>query len=109
MAKQNNSNDAPRYDFSSKKQMREPTIMELAAEGDVLLTEEKAPVTKNKSSPNNITKPNPYVAARPLVLQELSPLKRREVLDMEANHDTDNRFYDEFVKLVCLKGDELSL
>jgi hypothetical protein len=51
---------------------------------------------------------NPYVQARINVLLEINLMFKKEVLRMEAEGDTDNRKYQEFVRMVREEGDKLS-
>lgn len=41
---------------------------------------------------------NPYIIARKQLLNSMPQWKKNEILNMEATHNTDNRFYCDFIK-----------
>ena len=86
---------------------------------EILAKEEKAKIVKLpaavKKNPVKELKQkltadqtNPYIQARINVLLEINLMFKKEVLAMEASGDTDNRKYQEFVRMVREEGDKLS-
>jgi hypothetical protein len=47
-----------------------------------------------------------YKQARDRVLKDYPEWRRNEVLKMEADHDTDNRYYNDFVKNVIALAED---
>lgn len=96
---------------SNDKLSLEQLVKQLVAEGFELLKQEEKSI---KSSP--ATKPvqkkssvkNPYQLAREQVLAKMKDFNRNEILEMEKTNNTNNRFYEEFVKEVNALGDTLS-
>lgn len=92
-------------------QPKELTLSQLVEEGNRLLEmEEKykksAPKPTGKTSSVE-TSENPYVIARNQILKEMDEFHREEIKEMEASGNINNRFYDEFVKKVRIRGEEI--
>jgi len=47
-----------------------------------------------------------YRQARERVLKDLPEWRRNEVLEMEATHNTDNRYYNDFVRNVIALAED---
>lgn len=82
-----------------------PTIAQMLKEGNAILVDEakKSAVEEKKS-----VLTSPYAEARRLALKSMPGWKRNELLAMESKHDLENRLYNDFIKDVAKKGDELS-
>jgi hypothetical protein len=93
-------------------------IIALCAEGMMLLdAEEKAkaapamkPSTESKRLSSTLASgdKNPYIRARAQVLAKMDDAHHKQIEDMEAKGDTQNRIYAEFIKEVSKLGDKLS-
>lgn len=102
--------------------VKEPTMSELAAEGLKLLEEESlvknhkaVPITvrhiddrKKLDKALAISSTNPYVRARVMILEKLSPLAKNELAEMEKTGNINNKKYEMFVHQVAVLGDKLS-
>lgn len=90
------------------------TIAELVSEGNKLLElEVKNPSKKPtvKSSLENslaATDSNPYIRARAQILKAMPAWRQQEIEEMESKGNTNNRFYEDFVKNVTDLGNQLS-
>jgi hypothetical protein len=85
---------------------RELTIDEIAAEGEKLLAKSSTPPPVEVKRP--VSKNNPYFQARNQLLAKYPDWKQGELLKMERERNTNNRFYMEFVEEVIFLGDQLS-
>lgn len=91
-----------------------PKLQSLAqaiAEGNALLANEaKTPVKPTGCKPSIpvVTNKNPYIQARTNVLNAMTDFNRNEILTMEKEKNTINRWYDDFVRKVATEGDRLS-
>lgn len=94
-------------------------ITALCAEGMMLLdAEEKAKTkaapamkpneSKRLSSALAAGDKNAYVRARAQVLAKMTDAQHKQIEEMEAKKDTQNRIYAEFIKEVSKLGDKLS-
>lgn len=94
------------------KPTREETLDELIAAGNRLLEKDiaSAKVSPKSSSPPklDLDAKNPYLRARTTVLMDMSDQRRKRLLEMEAEKNTNNPVYDEFVRLVIKLGDQFS-
>lgn len=92
----------------------EQTIDELAAEGMKLLeveaNQKPHPPSSKKVLENALgaMSKNPYIRARLKVLHNLPAWRKAEIERMEKTGDTQNKYYQEFVKMVTDMGDSLS-
>lgn len=100
------------------------TLAELIAEGFRLLAEEeKEKKTKSPVSSQDILghtpkssledklgsmSDNPYIRARCEILKKMSAIARNEIEKMEKNGNINNRLYNDFVKNVRIRGDQLA-
>lgn len=101
---------------------KEPTMSELAAEGQKMLEEEAlsknykaVPITvrpiddrKKLDKALAISSTNPYVRARVMILEKLSPMVKNELAEMEKTGNINNKKYEMFVQQVAILGDKLS-
>lgn len=101
------------YDKLPKPDHKE-TLAELIAEGNKLLELESKKTKKTfpvKSSLENslaATDSNPYIRARAQILKAMPAWRQKEIETMESTGNTDNRFYEDFVRSVTDLGNQLS-
>jgi thiamine pyrophosphate-dependent acetolactate synthase large subunit-like protein len=131
------SDELPYKNFTAKQPFEIDTttqeyLRQCVKEGfEILAKEEKAKIIPLSVDPNALRKrveaelkkqdpskelkqkltadqTNPYVQARINVLLDINAMFKKEVLAMEASGDTDNRKYQEFIRMVREEGDKLS-
>lgn len=72
------------------------TMDNLAKEGEALLSQTPTPQIKPIEE---VAKDNPYIIARTELLEKRYPTWRKaEILKMERENNTNNRFYEDYVK-----------
>lgn len=104
-----------------KAPAKEPTIMELCAEGMKLLeAEEKnsrpvvTPPPPKKDDQKKLetalgkSSSNPYIRARAMILEGMNEFNRKRIEELEKSGETEHPLYKEFVALQIRLGDKLS-
>jgi len=101
-----------------KSQPMGKLAMQLCAEGQKLLIAEETPKAPVVTPPVDDKKkldtalatvsPNPYIRARVKILNGMAESRRKLIEKLEQTGDTNNRTYDEFVRLVAEQGDKFS-
>lgn len=97
-----------------KNTERNALMKELAAEGMKILAEEEKSTSNPCGERKKLTEAlansssNPYIRARNKVLMDLPEERRKSIEEMEKTGKTNNRIYDEFVKMQRTIGDKFS-